>query len=761
MVNRNKLISGIIVLISAVLIVGVILPSVLKRTKLGLDLQGGIEIVYRVEPFEGEQLDQDLMDSVIESMNKRINSFGISETVINQEGDSLIRIQVPGVEDQSAAREYIGSTAVLSFRDTQDNLLMTSDVLVPGKAKTDIDEFGRNQVVLQISDNTTFGDVTQMLASSSNSQMMIWLDFDESEDSFVTEGNLCGTSESNCISAASVQGRITSSAVITGDFTKEEAKSLANLINSGSLQANLVEEYSTTVGASFGEEALSNSLIAGTIGLILVMIFMMFKYRFAGLVSSVSILVYTLLVFIIFYALGGTLTLPGIAALILGVGMAVDSNVITFERIKDEYRLSNNVSEAFEKGNKKSLVTIFDANITTLIIAIILYIFGQTAIKGFATVLIINILTTFLITVLFTRFVLKLFLSSNYFNDKFNKFIYYKESNNFASKMQKYSFVSKNKLFFSISLIIIIVGVVFGQIKGYNLGIDFTSGTSITSNISEVQSEELASYLEEDFNIIENNYVDDKNISVIRISDTLTEDEVNSVDIYVQSNYESEVMIQKVSPFIGEQLVKNSIYSLAIAAIAMVVYISFRFRGSFAISALVALAHDMLSMIAVFAIFRFTISGDFVDAMRAILVYSINDTIVLFDRIRDNINNEVNIRKPKKSKKKKNKEVSVDSTLINYDDLKEIVNTSVKTTIARSLITSFTTLLPIAALIFFGAREIIEFNMALAIGIIFGTYSSIFIGAQVWLMFNKKGYFFGVKKDGWFSVEDANIDDVF
>ncbi len=753
MLNKNKFISGIFIILATLALVAAVLPNILKNTKLGLDLKGGIEIVYRVEPFENEVLTESLMDSVVESLNKRVNSYGISETVINQEGGDLIRIQIPGISDQQAAREYIGSTALLTFRDSSDNLLMTADVLEPGGAKYDVDQSGRPAVSLKIKDSSLFGSVTERLSSSRDAWMAIWLDYDEETNSFSD----CSLDDTNCISSAVVNQRITTNAIITGNFTTKEAKSLANLINSGSLQAKLVEEYSSTIGASFGEKALNLSVKAGTIGLILIMLFMIFKYRFSGVISSVSIVAYALFVFLIFYVLGGTLTLPGIAALLLGIGMAVDSNVITFERIKDEYRQIGDVLESFKKGNKKSFITIFDANITTLIIAIILYIFGETAIKGFATVLIINIFATFIITVLFTRFILNLFVTSNYFAKKVPAFIGYRERSLFDDKLRKGNYVNSNRIFFTISTLIVLGGVVFGQVKGYNLGIDFTSGTSVNSNISLEESKEFENYLDEKYNIIDSNYIENKNLSIVRMNNTLTDVEVNELTNYVETNYGSEVNIQKVSPFIGDKIIKNSILSLLIAGVAIAIYISIRFRGSFALASIVALVHDLLCMFAIFAFFSFTISGDFVAALLAILGYSINDTIVLFDRIRDNINDTVKSLIPTKKKKGK-KTYKNEGGVIEFAELKEIVNKSVQGTVGRSLITSFTTLIPVVALIFLGAIEIIEFNIALAIGIVFGTYSSIFIGAQIWLFLNKKGYRYGKNKDGWFAVDDIDDD---
>ncbi|MFV0424031.1 MAG: protein translocase subunit SecD [Bacilli bacterium] len=754
MIEKSFLRKSIIIIVVAMAIVAALYNKVITSTKLGLDLQGGIEILYSVNPMEEGEVTQELVDSTIDVLNRRVNTFGISETVITQEGDNMIRVQVPGVKDQSSAREMLGSSAVLTFRDTNDNFLMGSEVLKSGKAKLTTDSTGNYAVKLSIADPDKMREVTSQLTGQT---MTIWLDFEEGVDSFATESGQCGSESSNCISAATVQQELSDEAVISGNFTEEEASTLVGLINSGSLQVELEEEYSTTIGASFGDEALQKSIISAIVGLSLVMLYIIFKYRFAGLISAFGLIFYTFCVFVIFFILGGVLTLPGIAALILGIGMAIDANVITYERIKDSLRSGNDLKTAFTYGNKDSMLTIIDANITTFIIAIILYIFGQTAIKGFATMLIINIFLTFVVTVIFTRYILSGFVKSNYFNDKVHTFIKIDENDVVARKFKAFNYVNKNKMFFMMSLVLIVSGLVFGQVKGFNLGIDFTSGTSIVSELSTEEYQEFDKYVDENFDVVDSIYVEEEVLGVIRLSDSLDKNQVVEVSDYLQDQYESEALIQKVSPAIGESLIKNSIYSLLIAVLAIVIYITIRFRSSFAFAAIIALLHDLFIMVSIFAIVKFTISGDFIAALLAILGYSINDTIVLFDRIRRNVNDEIiEVTAVSKNQKKKKNKKALTSGIIEYARLKEIVNTSVRETVGRSLTTSFTTLIPIVALIILGAREILQFNIALAIGIIFGTYSSIFIAAQVWLLFERRGYKFGEKENGWFSVEKSN-----
>lgn len=752
MINKNYFRKSVVIMVIVVALSAIFIKPIITNTKLGLDLQGGIEILYSVKAIEGEEVNQELIDSTIDVLNRRVNTFGISETVITQEGDNMIRVQVPGVDDQASAREMLGSSAVLSFRDTDDNYLMGSEVLNSGKAKLTTAQNGSYAVKLSIADPTKMREVTSQLTGQT---MTIWLDFEEGVNSFALDGESCGSSSSKCISAATVQQELSNEAVITGNFTEEEASTLVGLINSGSLQVELTEEYSTSIGASFGDEALHKSVISAVVGLILIMVYIIYKYRFAGLVSAAGLMFYTLLVFVIFFVLGGVLTLPGIAALILGVGMAVDANVITYERIKDSLREGNKLSDAFNYGNKNSMLTIIDANLTTFIIAVILYVFGQTAIKGFATMLIINIFLTFIVTVLFIRYILSGFIKSNYFNDKVNNFIRVDENDFIAKKFKSFNYINKNKAFFMLSMLIIISGLVYGQVKGFNLGIDFTSGTSIVAEIDENDFKDVDEYIGEQYDIVSSHFVEDGSLAVIRLSDSLDKEQVNEISNYLSDEYESEVQIQKVSPSIGKSLIKNSVYSLLIAVGAIVLYITIRFRSSFAFAAVAALLHDLLIMVSIFAIFKFTISGDFIAALLAIMGYSINDTIVLFDRIRSNLNVKVAEEMSISNKAKKKNKKAVTNGVIEYTELKEIVNKSIKETVGRSLTTSFTTLIPILSLIILGASEILQFNIALAIGIVFGTYSSIFIAAQIWLLFERKGYKFGKDENGWFSVENV------
>lgn len=315
----------------------------LDKTNYGLDLKGGFEVLYEVTPLEDDQeLNSDMVYNTYKAILKRIDILGVSEPEITIEGDNRIRIKLAGVTNAEEARDTISSTAVLSFRDANDNLLMTSSVL-GGNAKVTTDQYGNPAVSLSIKDTDTFYNVTKKVKDMTNNVIVIWLDY-ETGDSYQREKDKCGSlGDSKCLSAATVNEAFASDVIIQGNFTQEEAESLVELINSGALPTKLTEITSRTVEATYGESSLNTTLFAGLIGLILVTAMMCIIYRFSGFITSMNVILYTLFTFIIFYLIGGVLTLPGIAAMLLGIGMAVDASVISFERIKEQLKIGKSL----------------------------------------------------------------------------------------------------------------------------------------------------------------------------------------------------------------------------------------------------------------------------------------------------------------------------------------------------------------------------------------------------------------------------------
>lgn len=691
-----------------------------QNLNFGLDLQGGFEVLYGVSSIDNSKMTKEKLTSTYKTMIKRIDVLGVSEPEVILEGNDKIRVKLAGIKNQEEARRVLSTTASLSFRDVNDNLLMTSDVLRGGGAKLTVDNSGYPAVLLGVKDKEKFYEVTNKVKDYQDNKMVIWLDFDELTNSYSREKASCGaSSDSKCLSAATVSQGFASDVIIQGNFTEDEAKDLVELINSGSLPTKLTEISSKTVGASFGEATLENTLIAGIIGIVAIMVLMIILYRFTGLLSSVSILIYSFLVFLVFWVVGGVLTLPGIAAMVLGIGMAVDANVITFARIKEELQKGKKLKDAYQAGTKQSFSTILDSNLTTLLVAIILFVLGESSVKGFATMLIITIAVTMFTMVFLTRLLMKSFVKNGYFEDKLKTFIGLKPKK--ETKLSQFDFVKPMKKCLIISGVIILVGIGCIGWKGLKLGIDYQGGSDITIKTTQNLDQNA---LKDDIKELKLQLTETEVLSdgaYIKIQDVLENEQVKTVSSYFEEKYEAKVDIGVVSNIVKEDLTKNALLSVAFALIGIIIYISIRFRLSYAIGSVVALLHDILITISIFAIFRLEVSVMFIAALLAIIGYSINATIVSFDRIRENL------KQDKKDPKKRT-----------YEDLKEIVNHSIRQTVMRSIYTTITTMLPVLALIFLGSYEILNFNLAMLIGLIAGTYSSIFIASGIYLMIEKR-----------------------
>ncbi len=725
--KKNVIITAILMSLLAVVICLLFIP-LFKNLKFGLDLQGGFEILYKVDSIDGSKMNSSKLTATYKTLSKRIDSLGVSEPEIILEGNDKIRVKLAGVTDPEQARTQLSTVATLSFRDTDDNLLMTSEVLKAGGAKVSQDSSGNPAVLLTVKDKDKFYEVTNKVKDYEKNMIVIWLDYNGMTDSFAKEGSLCGTSGSNCLSAATVSQGFASDVIIQGNFTEDEVNNLVDLINSGSLPSKLSEISSKTVGASFGDDTLQKTLIAGVIGVVLIGVILIAIYHFAGFVSTISMLLYTFLVFLVFWLVGGVLTLPGIAALVLGIGMSVDSNVITFARIKEELYKGKSLPLAFKEGVKCSFSAILDSNLTTLIVAIIMFIFGESSIKGFATMLIITVIVTMFTMVFLTRILLNLFVKTDYFNDKTKLFIGVKKEdipnvskNEKVKKVPfaKVDFLKNRKLFAGVSAIIILVGAVTIGFCGLNLGIDYRAGSDITiatdKNLTKKQINGDLSELKLKSSDIT---IGDEE-TVIRIDSALDGDKVKEVNTYFEDKYDAKVNIGVVSNVVQRELIKNAILSVLLALVGIILYVSFRFKFSYAVSGVVALLHDVLIMIALFGIFNIEVSSMFIAALLAIIGYSINDTIVTFDRIREKLKNE-------------------DESKLSYDEFYDLCNISIRETFGRTINTTITTLIPVITLIILGSSEILSFNLAMLIGLIAGTYSTIFIATALFLTLEKK-----------------------
>lgn len=694
---------------------------------LGLDLQGGFEILYQVTPLDGQEMPD--MEAVVSSVRKRVDVLGVSEPEITVEGNDRIRVSLAGVDSPDQARRVISSTANLTFRDVNDNLLMDATVLEEGGASVSQDQYGNYVVNLRLKDSDTFYSVTSEIAKKASGQNLIvaWLDYQEG-DSYAAESR---KEKPAYISAATVSEGISgNTAQISGNFTKESATELKDLINSGSLPVKLTEQYSDVVSADYGLDAFSTTMMAGAIGVAAVMLFMILFYRLPGVISAITLAVYIFVVFLLYNAMGAVFTLSGIAALVLGVGMAVDSNILTFERIKDAMYNGRSVKTAFYEGSKESFRTILDAQLTTLISALILYLLGTGSIKGFATMLIVSTLTTLLLIVFVTRFLLGLLVNSGALENRYTWFAVRKtdvpdvakgEERRKFSVFKKFDFVGKAKYFIFTSLTIMVIAagcMVYHGANGdgvMNFGIDFSSGTSLLVQSDEtIDSDALTAQLKDlgvSVDSIRLGGSDNTNANVY-IKEAIDSDKLSTIKSALKETYGHDVNDNVVTPVIGNELVRSAVLISLIAWIGIMIYISIRFKWDYAFSGIVALVHDVLIILAFCAIFRLEINTEIVAVLLTIIGYSINNSIVVFDRIREHV---------QKTHQHLTKE-----------DYRNLVNEALAATCTRSVFSTITTMLPVIALLLIGSDAISIFNLTLLIGLLAGAGSSLFIAAQLW-----------------------------
>lgn len=725
--KKSRLAAFGIIVATIIAVIIAFASDIRNSMTLGLDLQGGFEILYQVTPLEGQEMPD--MEAVVSSVRKRVDVLGVSEPEITVEGNDRIRVSLAGVDSPDQARRIISSTANLTFRDVNDNLLMDASVLEEGGAGVGQDQYGNYVVNLSLKDSDTFYQVTSEIAQRSSGQNLIvaWLDYEEGQ-SYAAESR---KEDPAYISAATVSEGISgNSAQISGNFTQESATELKDLINSGSLPVQLTEQYSDVVSADYGLGAFSTTMLAGAIGVAAVMLFMICVYRLPGVISAITLAVYIFVVFLLYNAMGAVFTLSGIAALVLGVGMAVDSNILTFERIKDAMYHGRSVQSAFREGSRESFRTILDAQMTTLISAIILYLLGTGSVKGFATMLIVSTLTTLLLIVFVTRFLLGLLVKSGCLDNRYELFSVRKNDVPDVSKneerrkfpiFRKFDFVGKAKYFIFTSLAVIVVAAGCMLYHGVNsegimnFGIDFSSGTSlIVQSDSTIDSDALTQQLADLGIEVDSIRLggSENTTANVYIKEAIDSEQLSQVKTTLQETYGHDVNDNIVTPVIGRELVRNAVIISLLAWIGILIYVSIRFKWDYALSGIVALIHDVIIILAFCAILRLEINTEIVAVLLTIIGYSINNSIVVFDRIRENV------RKTRGH--------------LDKDGYRTLVNEALATTCTRSVFSTLTTMLPVIALLLFGSDGISVFNLTLLIGLIAGAGSSMFIAAQLW-----------------------------
>ncbi|MFQ6580228.1 protein translocase subunit SecDF [Priestia megaterium] len=732
MVKRGRIVAFFLLVLLVFSTIGTTMTGITKDIKLGLDLQGGFEILYKVSPAKkGDVIDKKALNSTVEALRQRVDVLGVSEPSIQIEGNDRIRVQLAGVTNQKQARDLLSTQANLTFRDVNDKVLMDGTDLAQGGAKQSFDQSNQPSVSLKLKNAKKFEKITRELSQkpAPNNLIVIWLDYEEGKDSYQKEAT---KQNPKYLSAASVSSVLTQPDVEIsgGNFTVKSATQLAELLNAGSLPVKLDELYSTSVGAQFGEEALHTTILAGIIGIGIIFLYMLFFYRLPGLIAIITLSFYIYLNLVVFDLMHVVMTLPGIAALILGVGMAVDANIITYERIKDELKTGRSVISAYRAGNRRSLATIFDANITTMLAALVLFFYGQSSVKGFATTLMIGIVLSFITAVYGTRLLMSLLVNSRWFDKKPGYFGVKKEQIHDLSKddgttvlptvWDKIDFVKYRKAFFTFSSVLVIIGIISVAVFRLNLGIDFTSGTRIeipanhTVTQAEIQREMKSLDIKTDDVVITGKSND---TGVVRVVGVLNKKEIANLKDHFKDKYGSEPNVSTVSPTVGKELAKNAMMAIVIASIGIIIYVTIRFEFYMALAAVLALLHDAFFIVTVFSLTKLEVDLTFIAAVLTIVGYSINDTIVTFDRIRENM---------QKFKSK------------TFDDLAFIVNLSLRETFTRSMNTVLTVVIAVVALLVFGSESIQNFSIALLVGLILGAYSSVFIAAQLWLVWKGK-----------------------
>lgn len=737
--KNTKIRKGPLGLIAAIVVVlGIIVSMTFSTIKgnlnLGLDLRGGFEILYEVEPLnEGGTFD---MNSVVNSISKRVNVLGVSEPSITVEGDNRVRVQLAGVADQDTAREMIGTTANLTFRDVNDEELADSSILQEGGASLAYDENNRPVVSLKIKDQTRFSEITSDISSRTTGEniMIIWLDYGDGQ-SYAEEAAKANKGEEPAyISAATVSSTISGDCQISGNFTEEEARTLANLINSGSLPVQMKEISSNVVSAEFGADALEKTALAGEIGVALIALFLMIRYRVPGLLAGVMLVAYLWAVFGLYSLIGAVFTLSGIGALVLGIGMTVDVNIIYFERIRQELYKGRSVPNAIREGQTVSFSAVFDSQFTTLITALIMYIWGTGSVKGFATMLIVTVVMTMVINVGLSRILMRL-LASSHIADSHPEWFGVKKSqipdlskgeNQFHTGTLKLNYTGMSKKIITAAIVIFACALGFGIFNTasgngpVNLGIDFSSGTKLTVvsenaiTVEDVRTE-MESLGYENFS-----YQSAGENTVYAITkDSLETQDLTRLKADLAETFGEEPGDNVVTPVVGRDLVRNAFILTIVAWIAMLAYITIRYEFDYAIGCLSALIHDVLIVLSFFAIFRMEVNTDLVSVLLTIIGYSINNSIIVFDRIRENMEGR-NMKAMKAA---------------DYD---EVVNTSVDQTFMMMINGSLTTLLPVIFLLVIGSRSIFTFNIAMFVGLIAGTFSSMFVAPTVWRVLRKK-----------------------
>ena len=663
--------------------------------KLGLDLAGGVSITYQAVE---EEPGQEEMSDTIYKLQQRVQNYS-TEAEVYQEGNNRINIDIPGVSDANAILEELGKPGSLIFADENGQVLLTGDQVASAKAGV-IDQGGGAKGYIVSLTFTEEGSKAFADATAANVGKRIAIIYD-------------GQIYSNPVVREAISG---GQCQIDGMADYEEANDLAATIRIGSLSLELEELRSNVVGAKLGQEAISTSLKAGAVGFGIVVVFMIAAYLIPGVAASIALALYVGLIVILLSAFEVTLTLPGIAGIILSVGMAVDANVIIFTRIKEELGVGKTVHSAIKTGFNKALSAIVDGNITTLIAAAVLYFRGSGTVKGFATTLAIGIVLSMFTALFVTRGALMALYHLGFDQAKFY---------GIKKDGRVWNFLGKKKLCFLISIVMVVAGWAAMGLnrtqtgKALNYGMDFTGGTSTNVTFNEDLSLEdisskvvpVVSKITGDADV-QTQKVAGTNEVIIKTK-TLNVDQRQALEDAMVENFGVEaekITAESISGAVSAEMKQDALWAVIVATILMLLYIWFRFKNiKFAASAILALVHDVLVVLTFYAVAKWSVGSTFIACMLTIVGYSINATIVIFDRIRENL-----------------------AAGRNKETLEELVNKSITQTVTRSINTSLTTFVMVFVLYLMGVSSIREFALPLMVGIVCGTYSSVCVTGALW-----------------------------
>lgn len=689
-----------------------------EKINLGLDLQGGIQLLLQADLTNFKEEDKtDATDRIVEIIRNRIDELGVREPVISKQGRDYVVVQLPGVTDRARAREIVGKTAHLEFKLVSDNTELIKDAEA-GKVPDDFEykdtkEGGIGGKLLLSKEAVLTGEhlTNASVGFDQYGQAIVQLQFDSEGGKLFDRATFQNIGKQLAIvldgvvhSAPVIRDRIPNGqAQISGNFTAQQAGDLALVLRAGALPApvHIIEER--TVGATLGKDSISSGVNAAILGMVLVVAFMLVYYLIPGLVANIALLVYAIIVVGAMALIGASLTLPGIAGFILSIGMAVDANVLIFERMREELKAGKNAKTAVAAGYHKAFSAILDSHVTTLLTSLLLFMFGTGPIKGFAVTLSIGIVADMFTAIVVTRAIIDAMLKNN--PNPNLKMLH-------LIDVTKIDFLKKRYFAYGFSIITIALGVITFAFRGnHNYGVEFTGGSVIQIGFNKpIEISELRKNLEsaDVKGLSLQNYGElSHNQFIIRTGESDTKKIENVAEkISGGKNYEI-LKVDQIGPTVSKDLTKKALLAVFWSAIGILIYVGWRFEPKFAIAAVIALLHDTLFTWGMYALSGREINLTSIAAILTVMGFSVNDTIVTFDRVRDNLK------------------------LMRKTSFAEIVNASVNQTLGRTVITSLTAILSVLALFFLGGSALNDFAFILLVGFIIGIYSTVFVASAL------------------------------